>query len=147
MLGKFIMKNIYIMLGTTILTLGLAACQSTARQYNGNVGYKVEHQTANTATISYTLAARKNQAVNESKLQHACEKVLGEKKKYTLKILSTNEIINQNKDVEFGRQIGNSRTTVGLSNTPSLYNGEDYATKQALESQPATLHVVRYTCS
>ncbi|ALH94078.1 hypothetical protein [Acinetobacter equi] len=141
------MKNIYIVLGATILTLGLTACQSTARQYNGTVGYKIEQQTANTATISYTLAARKNQAANEAKLQHACGKVLGDKKQYTIKILSINEIINPNKDVEFGRQIGNSRTTVGLSNTPSLYNSEDYATKQALDSHPSTLHVVRYTCS
>ncbi|EXV40830.1 hypothetical protein ABTE62_18850, partial [Acinetobacter baumannii] len=35
----------------------------------------------------------------------------------------------------------------GLSNTPSLNNGEDYATRQALEARPSTLKVVRYTCS
>jgi len=141
------MNNIYTVLGLGLIALGLTACQSTARQYNGTVGYQVEHQTKNTATISYTLAGRKNQDFNESKLQHACAKVLRDKKTYTLKILSINEIINPEKDVEFGRQIGNSRTSIGLTNTPSLYNGESIATKQALETRPATLHVVRYTCS
>ncbi|MDC4551919.1 hypothetical protein NQ784_13565, partial [Acinetobacter baumannii] len=29
----------------------------------------------------------------------------------------------------------------------SLNNGEDYATRQALEARPSTLKVVRYTCS
>lgn len=141
------MNNIYTLLGLGLIAIGLSACQSTARQYNGTVGYQVEHQTKNTATISYTLAGRKNQDVNQSKLQHACSKVLGENKTYTLKILSINEIINPEQNVEFGRQLGNTRTSIGLSNTPSLNNSESIATRQALDARPATLHVVRYTCS
>lgn len=141
------MNNIYKLLGLSVLALGLAACQTTARQYNGTVGYQVEHQTDSTATIAYTLSGRKNQAFDESKLQNACTKVLGGNKKYTLKILSINEIINPETNVEFGRQIGNSRTSIGLSNTPNLHNSEDYATRQALDARPSTLQVVRYTCS
>ncbi|WOE31434.1 MULTISPECIES: hypothetical protein [unclassified Acinetobacter] len=141
------MNNIYKLLGLSAIAIGLTACQTTARQYNGNVGYQVENKTEHTATIAYTLAGRKNQSLDESKLQNACAKVLGKNKVYSLKILSINEIINSEKDVTFGRQIGQSRTSIGLSNTPNLYNSEDYATRQALDARPATLHVVRYTCS
>ena len=55
--------------------------------------------------------------------------------------------MNPQQDVEFGRQIGQSRTSVGLSNTQGLYSDQDYATRQALEARPSTLRVVRYTCS
>lgn len=141
------MNNTYKLLGLGLIALGLSACQTTARQFNGTVGYQVENKSENSATIAYTLAGRKNQSLDESKLQNACAKVLGVNKSYTLKILSTNEIINPEQNVEFGRQIGNSRTSIGLSNTPNLYNGEDYATRQALDARPSTLYVVRYTCS
>ena len=31
--------------------------------------------------------------------------------------------------------------------SPDLYNSEDYATRQALNTRPSTLRIVRYTCS
>ena len=142
------MKNIYKLLGLSLMALGVTACQSTSRQYNGNVGYQIESQSNHTATLSYTLAGRQNQQMDEKKLQHACQKVLGENKHYTLGILSVNEIANPAVQSEqFGRQIGQSRTSIGLSNTPDLYNSENMATRQSLEARPSTLRVVRYTCS
>lgn len=147
MFGTLKMNNTYKLLGFGFLVLGLAACQSTPRQFNGNVGYQIESQTADTATMAYTLAGRQNQQLDETKLQRACQKVLGTSKTYKLSILSVNEIVNPQQDVEFGRQIGQSRTSVGLSNTQGLYSDQDYATRQALEARPSTLRVVRYTCS
>lgn len=141
------MNNTYKLLGLGFIALALSACQSTPRQFNGTVGYQVESQTADSATLSYTLAGRQNQQLDETKLQRACQKVLGTSKTYKLNLLSVNEIANPQKDVEFGRQIGNSRTSVGLSNTPGLYSDQDYATMQALDARPSTLRVVRYTCS
>lgn len=146
-LGFLKMNNTYKLLGLGILALGLAACQSTPRQFNGTVGYQVESQTADSATIAYTLAGRQNQQLDEAKLQRACQKVLGTSNIYKLSILSINEIANPQKNVEYGRQIGHSRTSVGLSNTPGLYSDQDYATLQALDARPSTLRVVRYTCS
>ena len=141
------MNNTYKLLGLGFIALALSACQSTPRQFNGTVGYQVETQTADSATLSYTLAGRQNQQLDETKLQRACQKVLGTSKTYKLHLLSINEIANPQKDVEFGRQIGNSRTSVGLSNTPGLYSDQDYATMQALDARPSTLRVVRYSCS
>ena len=43
--------------------------------------------------------------------------------------------------------IGQTRATFGLSNTPDLHQGENFATRESLEARPSTLHVVRYTCS
>ena len=48
---------------------------------------------------------------------------------------------------QFGRQIGNTRATFGLSNTPDLRNTDNLGAQQALDTRPATLRVVRYTCS
>ena len=148
MLGTFDMKNTYKLLGLSCIVLAVSACQSTPRQYNGNVGYQIEHQSASNATLAYTLAARKNQQLDENKLQRACQKVLGSQKNYKLAILSINEIPNTAADVpEYGRQIGQTRATFGLSNTPDLHQGENFATRESLEARPSTLHVVRYTCS
>ena len=36
---------------------------------------------------------------------------------------------------------------IRLSNSPDFNNSEGYATRQALETRPSTLKVVRYTCS
>ncbi|CAB1214354.1 hypothetical protein [Acinetobacter bouvetii] len=142
------MNNRYKLLGLGFIALGLVACQSTPRQYNGNVGYQVESQSNGSATLAYTLAGRQNQQMDESKLQRACQKVLGGNKQYKIAILSISEIANPAiQTPEYGRQLGHSRTSIGLSNTPDLYNSEDYATRQALEARPATLRVVRYTCS
>ena len=110
--------------------------------------YQIEHQSASSATLAYTLAARKNQQLDENKLQRACQKVLGSQKNYKLAILSINEIPNTAADVpEYGRQIGQSRATFGLSNTPDLHQRENFATREPLEARPSALHVVRYTCS
>lgn len=141
------MKN-YILFLAVASAFTLTACQSAPRQFNGHVGYQVESQSAYTATLSYTLAGRQNQQMDENKLQRACQKVLGMNKQYTLSILSVNEIANTAVQTEqFGRQLGQSRTSIGLSNTPDLHNSENYATRQALEARPSTLRVVRYSCS
>ena len=136
--------NLLIIVSATLL---VAACQSTPHQYNGVTGYKIENKTATSATLAYTLAARGNSEVDEKKLQHACKQVLGMEKTYKISILSSNEIMNPTKQEQYGVQLGNSRATFGLSNSPDLNNSEGYATRQALETRPTTLKVVRYTCS
>ena len=142
------MNNTYKLLGLGFMALGLAACQSTPLQYNGNVGYQIESQSPNSATLAYTLAGRQNQQVDERKLQRACQKVLGLNKQYKIDILSISDIANPAiQTPQYGRQLGHSRTSVSLSNTPDLYNSEDMETRQALEARPSTLSVVRYTCS
>ena len=136
--------NLLIIVSATLL---VAACQSTPHQYNGVTGYKIENKTPTSATLAYTLAARGNSEVDEKKLQHACKQVLGMEKTYKISILSSNEIMNPTKQEQYGVQLGNSRATFGLSNSPDLNNSEGYATRQALETRPTTLKVVRYTCS
>lgn len=136
--------NLLIIVSGTLL---VAACQSTPHQYNGVTGYKIENKTTTSATLAYTLAARGNSEVDEKKLQHACKQVLGMEKTYKISILSVNEIMNTTKQEQYGVQLGNSRVTFGLSNSPDLNNTEGYATRQALETRPTTLKVVRYTCS
>lgn len=136
-------------LGLGCLMLGLTACQTTPRQYNGVTGYQIENQSSNSATLAYTLSGGADRDLDEDKLQRACKKVLGENKSYKIAVLSVNEIINPQtaSNDQKGVQLGHSRTSFGLSNTPNLNNSEDYATRQALETRPSTLHVVRYTCS
>ena len=136
--------NLLIIVSATLL---VAACQSTPHQYNGVTGYEIENKTATSATLAYTLAARGNSEVDEKKLQHACKQVLGMEKTYKISTLSVNEIMNPTKQEQYGVQLGNSRATFGLSNSPDLNNTEGYATRQALETRPTTLKVVRYTCS
>ena len=136
--------NLLIIVSGTLL---VAACQSTPHQYNGVTGYKIENKTTTSATLTYTLAARGNSEVDEKKLQHACKQVLGMEKTYKISTLSVNEIMNPTKQEQYGVQLGNSRATFGLSNSPDLNNTEGYATRQALETRPTTLKVVRYTCS
>ena len=142
------MKNMKI-LSLGCIILGLAACQTTPRHYNGTTGYQIESQTANSAVLAYTLAGRSDRKLDIDKLQRACQKVLGPNKSYKISVLSINEIANpaampQDK---YAVQLGKSRTSIGLSNTPSLTNGEDYATRQALDTRPSILSVVRYRCS
>ena len=136
--------NLLIIVSGTLL---VAACQSTPHQYNGVTGYKIENKTTTSATLTYTLAARGNSDVDEKKLQHACKQVLGMEKTYKISILSSTEIMNPTKQEQYGVQLGNSRATFGLSNSPDLNNSEGYATRQALETRPTTLKVVRYTCT
>ena len=136
--------NLLIIVSGTLL---VAACQSTPHQYNGVTGYEIENKTPTSATLAYTLAARGNSEVDEKKLQHACKQVLGMEKTYKISILSVNEIMNPTKQEQYGVHLGNSRATFGLSTSPDLNNSEGYATRQALETRPTTLKVVRYTCS
>ena len=136
--------NLFFIVSGTLL---IAACQTSSHQYNGAKGYQIEDKTATSATIAYTLSARGNANLDEKKLQHACKQVLGAEKNYKISILSTNEIMNPATQEKYGVQLGTSRTTFGLSNSPDLNNSEGYATRQALETRPTTLTVVRYTCS
>ena len=141
------MHSIYKFIAFTgVIFLG--ACQSAPQSYNGATGYQVESKGDKTATLAYTLAGRQNQQLDVNKLQAACKKVLGSQNKYTIKVISINEIANpQMDDPQFGRQIGKSNTSFGFSNTKDLYSDQDYATRQALEARPSSLHVVRYTCN
>ncbi|MFW2083911.1 hypothetical protein ACNPQK_23520, partial [Acinetobacter guillouiae] len=105
------------------MVLALSACQTTPRQYNGVTGYQIENQTEDSATLAYTLSGRADRDLDADKLQRACQKVLGENKNYKISVLSTNEIINpQTAKDQAGVQLGNIRTSFGLSNTPSLNN-------------------------
>lgn len=142
------MKNISLF-GLACLSFALTACQSAPQQYNGATGYVVESQNANSAILAYTLAGRADRKLDENKLQRACQKVLAANKTYKLQVLSINEIPNpaaNAKNIQ-GVQLGHSRTSFSLSETPSLNNGENYATRQALDTRPSTLRVVRYSCS
>jgi hypothetical protein len=136
--------NLFLIISSAVL---ITACQSTPHQFNGVTGYQIENKTTTSATIAYTLATRNNQDLDEKKLQHACNQVLGIGKTYKISILSVNEIINTAQQEQYGVKLGNSRATFGLSNSPDFNNSEGYATRQALETRPSTLKVVRYTCS
>lgn len=136
--------NLFFLVSGTLL---IAACQSSPHQYNGVTGYQIENRTTTSATIAYTLAAHSNRDIDEKKLQHACKQVLGAEKNYKISVLSVNEIMNPTQQEQYGVKLGNSRATFGLSNSPDLNNSEGYATRQALETRPTTLKVVRYTCS
>lgn len=143
------MKKIQRLIGFTVMTLAITACQTTPRQFNGMTGYQIENKSANSATLAYTLAGRADLKLDENKLQRACQKVLNTTQNYKISILSINEIINPSLDQKNQQsvQLGQSRTSFGLSNTQSLNSSEDFATRQALESRPSSLQVVRYTCS
>ena len=136
--------NLFLIISSAVL---ITACQSMPHQFNGVTGYQIENKTTTSATIAYTLAARNNQDLDEKKLQHACNQVLGIGTTYKISILSVNEIINTVQQEQYGVKLGNSRATFGLSNSPDFNNSEGYATRQALETRPSTLKVVRYTCS
>ncbi|WP_293746227.1 hypothetical protein [uncultured Acinetobacter sp.] len=136
--------NLFIIVTSALV---ITACQSTPHKFNGVTGYQIENKTTTSATIAYTLAARTNQDLDQKKLQHACNQVLGVGKTYKISILSVNEIINTAQQEQYGVKLGNSRATFGLSNSPDFNNSEGYATRQALETRPTTLKVIRYTCS
>ena len=137
------------MIGSCLIVLMLTACQSVPRQHNGATGYQIENKSENFATISYTLSARANQNIDEHKLQRTCQQVLGHTQQYKTTILSVNEIANPNYKTQETQQvqIGQSRTSFGLSNTQSLYSNEDYNTRLSLETKPSLLRVVRFNCT
>lgn len=137
-----------IVLSTFSTLLLLAACQTKPQPYNGMAGYEIESVSPNTATLRYTLAANSKSQNEQKKLHRACQQVLGLNKNFNIQILSSSEIDNhQTQATSTGLRIGQSKTSFGLSNTPSSNNSEDYSTRQALENRPSTLKVVRYTCS
>lgn len=139
------MKKAISVLGTTVAILTLAACQNMPQPYNGTSGYEVESKTEQSAILSYTLATHENQQINQQKLQHACQKVLGKNKTYQVNILSKNEIANPAKNPNYGVNIGHSQTTFGLVGKNS--QTDNPAARNALETHPNTLQVVRYECS
>lgn len=143
------MRTIKLMLSITFLT-SLTACQTTPSAYNGATGYQVESINKNSATLTYTLAARKDRQLDQVKLQRACQKVLKTQQQYKLTVLSINEIANPEAvtNKTEGIKLGQSRTSIGLSNTPALSSSNNsYAERDALETRPSMLQVVRYTCS
>lgn len=130
-----------------LFATGLTACQNIPQSYNGNSGYKVESQTDNSAIISYTLAVRANQNANPTKLQNVCKHVLGANRDYKIDVLSTNEIVNPaNQPEQMGVPIKHTNATFGLSNT-SISNDDNVALRNAMQTRPSTLTVVRYRCS
>ncbi len=140
------MKKTVFLLGLTIGTLGLTACQTAPQQFNGQTGYEILERSENSATLSYTLAGRPSQ--EENRLQAACRQVLGTSKSYNIQIINSQEIVNPTPEqVQYGRQLGDSRTQISLSNTPDLYNSENPGAREALEARPTTVRVIRYTCS
>ena len=93
--------------GLGLMVLALSACQTTPRQYNGVTGYQIESQSSNSATLAYTLSGRADRDLDASKLQRACQKVLGANKTYKISVLSINEIINpQAAQNQAGVQLG-----------------------------------------
>ncbi|KAF7277638.1 hypothetical protein GWI33_002946 [Rhynchophorus ferrugineus] len=139
-------KSIFFCLLASITVF--TACQSTPNQYNGTSGYQIESQTSGVTTLSYTLSGQTSLEKNQAKLQRACQQVLGKNNTYKINILSQTEIANPAKEqIQQSVQIGQSRTSFGLSNMPSTNNDENYAALQGLETSPKTLTVIRYTCS
>ncbi len=132
---------------SSALSLGLAACSSMPSAYNGVTGFQVLQQDASSAELRYTLAARNNQTVDTAKLQAACQKVLGGHKTYQIDILNVQEIVNPRKeDTKYGVTVPKTKAIFALSNTPSLNNSQDMATRQALDTQPSSLTAVVYRC-
>ncbi|ESK40365.1 hypothetical protein P256_00813 [Acinetobacter nectaris CIP 110549] len=139
------MKKVLLFIGFATVGLTMTACQNIPQRYNGNAGYKVESKTNNSAIISYTLAVQPNHALNQTKLENACKKVLTESLNYSVKVLSTDEIINPaNTPQSAGINIGHSQTTFGLANTNT---GDNSASRTALGIHPNTLTVIRYECT
>lgn len=143
------MKKSLQIIGMGVTAFVLAACQSTSKPFNGTTGFQVESQTENTATIRYTTAGKQNSVKDEHKFQAACQQTLGQNKNYSIQILSSQEIAHPNtiSSDQYGRQIGNTNTKFGLSNTPDLYNSDNLGARDALNVSPSTLRVVRYICS
>ncbi|MFU8925891.1 hypothetical protein [Acinetobacter puyangensis] len=138
----------FILLGTLSSLFLLTACQTKPQPYNGVTGFEIENVSNNAATLRYTLAANSKDQNEQKKLHRACQQVLGANTSFAITILSTAEINNQQpQSAQAGVKLGQSQTSFGLSNTPSSTNSEDYSTRQALETRPSTLKVIRYTCS
>jgi len=140
------MKKIAFLLTASLSGLALSACQSTPQSYNGQTGYEVIEQGTNSATLRYTLSGKASR--DEVRLQSACRQVLGSSKNWNVTVLSTNEISNTAlPDQQYGRQLGNTRAQISLSNTPDLYNTESPGVRDALNARPSTLRVIQFTCS
>ena len=126
----------------------LGGCSSMPSAYNGITGYQILGKNADSARLSYTLAARSNQAFDQAKLQGACQKVLGAGKTYQIEILNVQEIVNpRQNETRYGVNVPKTKATFALSNTQGLYSNEDAGMRQALDAQPSTLSNVVYRCS
>ena len=141
------MKNIYQFAVLGVLAGLLSACQSGAVQYNGATGLQIDSQTATTATLTYTIANRKNQQIDQKRLQSACQQVLGKTKQYQIEVLDVREVDNPTPSNANMQTVPVLGTQVGFSNTPNLYNSEAYATQTALDARPSTLNVVQFRCA
>lgn len=139
------MQKLTTLLTITLATAWLTGCQSTAKEFNGQSGFQVIEKSDTSAVLSYALSG--NTRNDLAKLQSACQQVLGSNKQYNVQVTSTSEIPNVADAPQFGRQIGQSNTKIGLSNTPDLYNSSSSATNAALEARPSTLRLFRFTCS
>lgn len=139
------MKKILLAFTFSSFTFALTACQTTSHEFNGQSGYKIIEKGQNYANLSYALSG--NTRHDAAKLQSACKQVLGQHKTYSVKVTNTSEIINSAETTEYGRQIGNSNTKFGLSNTPDHYNSDLSGTKAALEARPSTLRLINFSCS
>lgn len=126
--------------------LALSACQ-TSQVYNGSSGYQVLIKNEQFAILNYTLAVR-GDAVNQAKLQSACQAVLGKGREYQIEILSRQEIVNPqtSREAEHYVVFPRSKVQFGLSNAPHQHDTQGYATRQALDVQPTMLSVVQYRC-
>ncbi|SDC03530.1 hypothetical protein [Acinetobacter boissieri] len=141
------MKKAFLALTASSLVLMLSACQTTPQTYNGHTGYQIEQRSAQSAIISYTLAAKANANTNSSKLQSACKKVLGGQQNYKIDILSNSEMINPaNNPSAYGIGIGQSKTSFELA---QINNGTDQssAARTAMNTHPQILNVIRYRCT
>lgn len=136
-----------VQVGTIAVLLGLSGCKSVPMAYNGTTGYQVIQVSQDQAQLRYTLAARSNNALDQNKLQAACQKVLNGSKSYQLEILTVQEIAYPQGSTEnFGIELPKTQAKFALSNTQGQYNTDNSGMQQALDSKPSTLNIVDYRC-
>ncbi len=145
------MKAIMTTIGLSTLTM-LVGCQSI-QPYDGKTGYQRQQTSSDQLIISYTLDAKSNSALTETKLKKACAKELGlaSNAPVRINIIDQKEFANldqgQNANTDNTVRIANTqRTSFGLSSTPKLSNTNNSAKSDLLGSQPATLKQVTFQC-
>lgn len=138
-------------IGLSTLTM-LVGCQSI-QPYDGKTGYQRQQTSSDQLIISYTLDAKSNSALTETKLKKACAKELGlaSNAPVRINIIDQKEFANldqgQNANTDNTVRIANTqRTSFGLSSTPKLSNTNNSAKSDLLGSQPATLKQVTFQC-
>ena len=145
------MKAIMTIIGLSTLTM-LVGCQSI-QPYDGKTGYQRQQTSSDQLIISYTLDAKSNSALTETKLKKACAKELGlaSNAPVRINIIDQKEFANldqgQNANTDNTVRIANTqRTSFGLSSTPKLSNTNNSAKSDLLGSQPATLKQLTFQC-